>query len=1038
MPFLAPAIGAIGTAIAGAASFVGSLGAIGQLAIGLGLSLVRAAFTKKPDAAPTGTKLDVQYGADLAREIGLGLFAVAGHDVFTNTSGKSNKFISKVFVLSDFRIDGLERIAVNGAYVTLGAETERGQEVMGDVYDALWVRIYKGLPGQAADPYLISTSNPAGRWTADHRLAGIAYAVVTAKWDDEKMNSFPQILFECRGAPLYDIRRDSTAGGSGSHRWDDQSTWEYGSNIGPNPIIQAYCYERGFTVNGELIIGKGMPASDLPAAAWMAAMNVCDEIVDGAPRYRSGCLVTAADGISHRDNLEPILQTAAAALVERVDGDQPLVGANQPVVATLTDADLIIGASSTFQAKRSRSELVNGVFGSFNSPEDLWSATAYPPKSDVGALAADRERHAAQLDFAAVYDKGQAIRLADIAVRENRYQASATITVRPRWIAIEAGDWIRWNSARRGNRIYRVTSRTLAPLNEQGARNVTLSLQEVGTGIYDSSILIPEMTPRAPMAAPDFLGTVENFLLIASSVIATSGRSYPAFEARWDVIDDVTVNAVLVEYWKTSDPTVRLQKSFQMPAVYGTIAEGVLPVTGYTARARIITNPVRDTLWSREWSATSLPEDLVFDAAQLANEVNQVIIRGQESQSALEALIDGLAANVSSTAIHLQLESSRLNSEAFRLDSEVTKVGARLISEQFLRETGDEVVAAAVTRAEARLDALNTGQTGQAVALESLTSRVTNTENGIEAVAESVEGVRSAVEDPATGLLAQGQAINILQSQSGPALSGGLMVTAMSVAELQATLDVVAANATAAQAGALQTIRIASARTFQIDEASVARDEAAASRISGAESRLTSAESRITGQATAMQTLTTRVTNTEGAIASTASAVTSAQSRLDDVEGVNSGQATAISSLGTTVTSQGNTITSQGNTISAQALAISGVQAQVGNLAASGLISFAVVAGGTSSFSRIAILAKASAGDTFKESGIYIETTPSASTVVIRADRFAITDGSTSAIPFVVEGGVVKFNIAYFQQFVSMNGKMLLDGTGGKLIIRGD
>lgn len=880
MPFLAPVIAGIGTALAGAASFIGGLGFVGQAVLGLGLSLVKGAFAKKPEQGPTGTKLDVQYGADRPREIGLGLFAVAGHDVFTNTSGKSNKLISKVFGISDFRIDGIERVAVNGEYVSLiGPEGPKGWSVGGSYNGNLWIKFYNGLPGQAADPFLISVSNPPGRWTANHRGAGIAYAIVHAEWDDEDMNSFPQFLFECRGAPLYDVRRDSTAGGSGSHRWADQTTWQYGGGIGTNPIVQAYCYERGFTINGELVIGKGMPATDLPASSWMAAMNVCDETVDGAARYRSGCIVTAADGVSHRDNLQPVLQAAAADLVERVDGDQPLVGANQPVVATLTDDDLIVGASSTFQAKRSRSELVNSIFGSYNSPADLWSATAYPPKEDAAARAADRERHAVQIDFDAVYDKGQAMRLADIAVRESRYQASATITVRPRWITLEPGDWIRWNSARRGNRIYRVNSRSLAPLNEQGARNVTLTLQEVGTGIYDGSVIIPEVVPRIPLAGPEYAFTAEDFVIIAVASTAPSGRKLPAFLAQWDAIDDVTVDSVLVEYWQTTEPTQRIETRVQMPATQALLVEGVLPVTNYTARARVITDPPRSTVWSREWSATSGTEDFVFEAIQLANEVKQILIRGQEVQADLSARVEALAA------------STFLTSGQQVLD--LGGVSARLIDETTVRAS---------------------------------------------------------------------------------------------------------------------------------------QNEALASRTTGVEAGLLSAQLQLVGQGSTLQTLTTRVTTAENTITTTSDAVTAAQASLTSLSGVVAGQSTALNTLSATVSSQDAVIT-------ATAAAMTGVQAAVGDLAASGLISFKVVAGGNGTSSRIAILAKAGSGDTFKESGIYIDTTPTSSTILIRADKFAITDGATTNIPFVVSGGVVKLNIAYFNQLVGTDGRMIINGTGASSIV---
>ncbi|KAB0682015.1 phage tail protein [Aureimonas leprariae] len=883
MAVLAPVVAAVSGAFAGAASFLGGLGAFGRAIVGIGLSLAAKAFQKKPKVKTVGgTKLDVQYGSDQPREIGLGLFAVAGHDVYTNTYGKANKYISKVFVLSDFRIDGLERLAVNGEYTALGpADGDRGVKVLGDFEDLLWVKIVLGLPDQAADPFLIDTANPNGRWTAAHRLAGVAYAIVTAKWDDQKMNSFPQVLFECRGAPLYDVRRDTTAGGSGSHRWDDQSTWQFGDGVGTNPIVQAYCYERGFTVAGELIIGKGMPATDLPSSAWMAAANVCDEPVDGAARYRSGCLVTAADGVTHRDNLEPILEAAGAMLVEKVDGDQPIVGANQATVATLTDADLIVGERHTFRAKRSRSELINGVFGSYNSPADLWSSTAYKPVSNALALAADRERHAVQLDWEAVSDESQAVRLAETAIRQNRYQASAQIVVRPRWIALEIGDWIRWDSARRGNRVWQVVGRSLAPLGPQGARNVSLTLQEVGSGIYDGSVSIPEVTPRTPPAGPVYTLTVENFLLVATSVTAENGRVYPALQAQWDAIDDLTVTEVRVQYWKTSDPSVVLEKRVSVAQPYILLVEGVLPVTQYTAQASVVTSPPRDTVWSRQWSATTLAEDLAFQLELDLKEIRDIIAGGQEMFEEFEERLQALAVNV----------------------------------------------------------ALITGK----------------------------------------------QLLDL----------GGV-----------------------------------SARLLDEEKVRASQTDALATRTSGVETGLADANAGIAAASSAVAQLSSRTTNIEGVLTTQAEALTGVQSRLGTVEGTVSGQASALSSLQTTVSNQDATIT-------ATADAVTGVQATVGDLSASGLISFKVIAGGgaNSASSRVAILTKAKASDSFKEAGIYIDTTATTSTILLRADKVFISDAAVGnqAQPFVVQGGVVKLAVGRFQQLISDNGKMVINGSNGTI-----
>src|SRR5690606_1331900 len=115
MPFLAPVIGAIGSALGAVGSFIGGLGFVGKLLIGIGLNvasaLIQNALKKKPKG---GVKLEREYGADVSRSVACGLVGVAGHDVYINTYGDGNKSLQQLFVLSDYPCDGLSRVAING------------------------------------------------------------------------------------------------------------------------------------------------------------------------------------------------------------------------------------------------------------------------------------------------------------------------------------------------------------------------------------------------------------------------------------------------------------------------------------------------------------------------------------------------------------------------------------------------------------------------------------------------------------------------------------------------------------------------------------------------------------------------------------------------------------------------------------------------------------------------------------------------------------------------------------------------------------
>ncbi|TXR46351.1 hypothetical protein [Phyllobacterium endophyticum] len=61
----------------------------------------------------------------------------------------------------------------------------------------------------------------------------------------------------------YDIRRDSTNGGSGAHRWDNPATWEPSDN----PVVLIYNIIRGIYYGTEWVYGgQNLPAYRLPAS----------------------------------------------------------------------------------------------------------------------------------------------------------------------------------------------------------------------------------------------------------------------------------------------------------------------------------------------------------------------------------------------------------------------------------------------------------------------------------------------------------------------------------------------------------------------------------------------------------------------------------------------------------------------------------------------------------------------------------------------------------------------------------------------------
>jgi len=277
----------------------------------------------------------------------------------------------------------------------------------------------------------ICKANPAGRWTVNDRGVGVSYVIVTQGLNRNKLQSPIVPLFEIKGAPLYDFRKDTTVGGSGSHRWDTQSTWEFSEN----PVLMEYALERGFFNGTQKMVGKGVNASRLPVAKWSLAANIADENV-GSPatkRYRAALIANDGSNSTHDANMTPLLEAMAGSWVELVDVEYPIAGAEQAVAFTITDTDLVRGEGLRFTAKTPRSELINTVSAKYPSPAKFYETVSATQRNLTDALAEDGELLASAIEYDAVTYSVQVDRLADIALRAARYQASADVCILPQW-----------------------------------------------------------------------------------------------------------------------------------------------------------------------------------------------------------------------------------------------------------------------------------------------------------------------------------------------------------------------------------------------------------------------------------------------------------------------------------------------------------------------------------------------------------------------------------------------------------------------------
>ena len=231
--------------------------------------------TLRPDQNAKGILVN-KFSANAHIPIIYGTRKVGGNVVFLKTSGDDNKYLYMAIVLSEGEISEVTALYVNDKRVGLsGVISDNVQRTVRDsdqnFYDTdnsqslITVEAHFGSDTQEASSLL----QGVGGWSSGHKLSGLAYLALRFEWNADKFGSIPNVQALVKGRKVYNPNLDGTVtGGSGSHRKDTSSTWEYSDN----PILQLLDYLR----NDRFGMGITDTYFDSNFADWQTATDVCD------------------------------------------------------------------------------------------------------------------------------------------------------------------------------------------------------------------------------------------------------------------------------------------------------------------------------------------------------------------------------------------------------------------------------------------------------------------------------------------------------------------------------------------------------------------------------------------------------------------------------------------------------------------------------------------------------------------------------------------------------------------------------------------
>ena len=391
-----------------------------------------------------------KFNANAHIPIVYGTRKVGGNVVFLETSGTDNQYLYMAIILSEGEVNDITSIFINDNQVTWSGDIADNTQITVGSGDA---NFYSGASLITCEPHFGSDSQTASSllstlssWTSNHRLRGLCYLALRFEWNQDKFGSLPTVQAVVQGKKVYNPNLDGTVtGGSGSHRADTSSTWEYSDN----PILQLLDYLR----NERFGMGIANSYFDSNFADWQTASDVCDANITP---YSGASQIDLMD--SHAvvdtskkaiDNVKKFVSGARAYLNFSGGIYNILVETSGSASITLTEDNIIGGISVKSKNKNSR---YNRVIVTFTNPDKNYQSDTvqFPPVDETGIASADQ--HATmktadgglllegRFDFTMLTSPYQAQEMAEIILRRSRSSLDISLVADASALDLAVGD----------------------------------------------------------------------------------------------------------------------------------------------------------------------------------------------------------------------------------------------------------------------------------------------------------------------------------------------------------------------------------------------------------------------------------------------------------------------------------------------------------------------------------------------------------------------------------------------------------------------
>ena len=631
---------AVGTATSAALVAGASVGTAGLAAAAALTTIAYTSYaTKKAEAdarkaaARAPRDITVRSAVEPARII-YGTARTSGPVVYTNTAPtpgtQDNSTLWTVISLCQHEIEDITAIWLDGDQILSSAIDWSGTGGVtsgkyGPIGSNEVTNFYRRLGTDTQTHVTQLVTNFGSDWTAAHDGKGVAYIVAafelgTATGEGVWAQGAPQnIRAVIKGKKIYDPRLDSTQTaipGSGSHRLNDSSTWEWSDN--PALCVADYLHDSRLGMGAE-----GVSYNDIDWELVATAADVCDVTVStpGGSQKRFTCNGAISAGETYANNIKTLLSSMGGSLTWSGGKYRIRALAYEAPTYTFTGDDVI--GEIQIQPETPRAQRFNLVRGTYIDPESDYVRTEFLPVENTSFKNTrdDGQSLNRQIELPMTNNEYTAQRIAYKQLNVGNQQMRCVVPLNFRAMKVAVGDRIQLtiDEVSFSNKVFRVEGWQFSP---QGG--YTLTLQE------DSSSAYADPTSPGDYSTRTLAGTVS---FADQAVSAPSGLSATSEEVAnflsWDApprasgYDEIEVYASATSAWSASSAIGRTRgTTFRHELPHGTQRYYWVRAIDTDGRESI-RNPDSDTstiqATSGQIATSELNDDASFAGAELGD-----------------------------------------------------------------------------------------------------------------------------------------------------------------------------------------------------------------------------------------------------------------------------------------------------------------------------------------------------------------------------------------------------------------------------------